>query len=182
MGNGISHPGELLRDAIKSSGLTVAEAAYHLSVSCQALSAVLEGRAAMDVDLALRLEMAGIGVGYVWLEKQLRYDLAQARLGAVPSVRPFPNTRQRPKSYMTNEDRETRRAGGMSENAILMAESRAADHAGDEEAAWAWLALAELPAHSLAFLKDQQGADFIRSRGFQTKNADAAYGPGWLET
>ena len=33
----------------------------------------------------------------------------------------------------------------MSENAILMAESRAADHAGDEDAAWAWLALAELP-------------------------------------
>lgn len=87
----------------------------------------------------------------------------------------------RPKSYMTDEDRARRRAGGMSENAILMAESRAADHAGDEEAAWAWLALAELPAHSLAFLKDQQGAAFIRARGFQTAQADAAYGPGWLD-
>ena len=51
----------------------------------------------------------------------------------------------RPKSYMTDEDRARRRAGGMSENAILMAESRAADHAGDEDAAWAWLALAETP-------------------------------------
>lgn len=86
----------------------------------------------------------------------------------------------KPKSYMTEEDRTRRRAGGMSENAILMAESRAADHAGDEEAAWAWLALAELPAHSLAFLKGQYGAQFIRDRGFQTKDADTAYGPDWL--
>ncbi|WP_171954230.1 hypothetical protein [Stenotrophomonas maltophilia] len=87
----------------------------------------------------------------------------------------------KPKSYMTEEDRTRRRAGGMSENAILMAESRAADHAGDEEAAWAWLALAELPAHSLAFLKDQQGAAFIREHGFNTTQADAAYGCDWLE-
>ena len=69
----------------------------------------------------------------------------------------------------------------MSENAILMAESRAADHAGDEEAAWAWLALAELPAHSLAFLKDQQGAAFIREHGFNTVDANAEYGQGWLD-
>ncbi|WP_367068077.1 hypothetical protein [Oryzisolibacter sp. LB2S] len=87
----------------------------------------------------------------------------------------------KPKSYMTEEDRTRRRAGGMSENAILMAESRAADHAGDEEAAWAWLALAELPAHSLAFLKDQQGAAFIREHGFNTADADAAYGRDWLD-
>ena len=79
-----------------------------------------------------------------------------------------------------NEDRDRRRAGGMSENALLMAESRAADHAGDEDAAWAWLALAELPAHSLAFLKDQQGADFIRVYGFKTTSADLAFGPDWL--
>lgn len=87
----------------------------------------------------------------------------------------------KPKSYMTDEERAMRRASGMSENAILMVESRAADHAGDEEAAWAWLALAELPAPSLAIIKNLQGADFIRSRGFKTKNADIAYGPGWLD-
>lgn len=87
----------------------------------------------------------------------------------------------KPRSYMTDEERDRRRAGGMSENAILMAESRAADHAGDEEAAWAWLALAELPAHSLAFLKGQYGAQFIRDRGFPTKNADTAYGARWLD-
>lgn len=87
----------------------------------------------------------------------------------------------KPKSYMSDEDRTRRRAGGMSENALLIAESCAADHAGDEEAAWAWLALADLPAHSLAYLKDRHGADFIRAHGFQTAQADAAYGPSWLD-
>jgi hypothetical protein len=87
----------------------------------------------------------------------------------------------KPKSYMTDDERAERRAGGMSENAILMAESRAADRAGDDKAAWAWLALAELPAHSLAYLKERRGADFIRSHGFNTADADAAYGQGWLE-
>lgn len=87
----------------------------------------------------------------------------------------------KPKSYMSDEERDRERAGGMSENGILLSESMAAGNAGDEEAAWQWLALAELPAHSLAFLKGQYGAQFIRDRGFPTKNADAAYGRGWLD-
>lgn len=86
-----------------------------------------------------------------------------------------------PKSYMTDEERDRQRAGGMSENGILLSESKAAGDAGDEDAAWAWLALAELPVHSLAFLKGQYGAQFIRSHGFTTKSADAAYGQGWLD-
>lgn len=180
MGDSIPHPGKALRNAIEPSGLTIAEAADRLAVPHDALSAVLDGRASIDVDLALRLEAAGVGAAYVWLKMQLRYDLAQARLQTPPTVQTFPNT-ERPKSYITDEERDELRAGGASENCILLDESCAADRAGDEDASWAWLALAELPAHSLAFLKDQQGADFIRSRGFQTKNADTAYGPGWLE-
>ena len=87
----------------------------------------------------------------------------------------------KPKSYLTEEERAEKRAGGLSENGILFAESSAAGRAGDEEAAWAWLALAEHPAHSLAFLKKQSGADFVRPRGFNTAPADAEYGPGWLD-
>jgi addiction module HigA family antidote len=176
----VPHPAEALRDAIKPSGLAIAEAADRLAVSHDVLSAVLDGQAAIDADLALRMESAGLGAAYVWLKMQLRHDLAQARQRPPTAVQPFPNT-DRPKSYMTDEERDERLAGGMSENGILLAESHTAGRAGDEEASWAWLALAELPAHSLAFLKDQQGAVFIRSRGFQTKNADAAYGSGWLE-
>lgn len=43
------------------------------------------------------------------------------------------------------------------------------------------MALAELPAHSLAFLKDRHGADFVRSRDFNTTWADATFGPDWLD-
>jgi len=86
-----------------------------------------------------------------------------------------------PKSYMTDTEREALRADGLSSNGILLAESDAADAAGDRETSWAWLALAELPAHTLAFLKARRGAQFIREMGFMTRNAELAYGPDWLD-
>ena len=46
--------------------------------------------------------------------------------------------------------------------------------------AWAWLACAKLPTGSLKSLKRWYGADFIRTRGFDTSNADADLGPDWL--
>jgi len=86
-----------------------------------------------------------------------------------------------PKSYMTDAEREALRADGLSSNGILLAESDAADEAGDGETSWAWLALAELPAHTLAYLKKRRGAQFIREMGFRTENAERAYGADWLE-
>ena len=86
-----------------------------------------------------------------------------------------------PKSYMTDAERAEIRAEGLSETFICLEESTAADNAGDDDASWAWLARAELPAHTLAFLKSQYGPQFIRDLGFCTKNADAAYGPNWLD-
>ena len=44
-----------------------------------------------------------------------------------------------------------------------------------------WLALAAVPAHSLKTLKESNGAGFIRKWGFDTRKADEAYGPDWLE-
>jgi len=41
--------------------------------------------------------------------------------------------------------------------------------------------LAELPAHTLAYLKGRRGAQFIREMGFRTENADLAYGTDWLD-
>lgn len=81
-----------------------------------------------------------------------------------------------PKSYLTDEDR-----AGLDENAVLAAESMAADKAGDPEAAWAWLALAEIPAHALLALKRVEGADYIRAKGLRTETAEAAYGKDWLD-
>lgn len=86
-----------------------------------------------------------------------------------------------PKSYRTEAEWNEDRAEGLSENSIFASEAEAALMAGDGETSWAWLAKTELPAHSLAFLKGQYGSEFIRAKGFDTRNADAAYGPDWLD-
>jgi len=83
-----THPGEVLReDVIAELGLTVKEAAERLSMSRTALSRVLNCRAAVSPDLALRLEQAGISTADMWLTLQLNYDLAQARQYPQPAVR-----------------------------------------------------------------------------------------------
>ncbi len=56
-----SHPSELLReDVIKELGLSFNEAAEWLGISRVALSRVLNGKAAMSANLAIRLEMSGV--------------------------------------------------------------------------------------------------------------------------
>lgn len=52
------HPGETLReDVLPALGLTVSEAAQQLGVSRVTLSRVLNGKAAISIDLARRLEI-----------------------------------------------------------------------------------------------------------------------------
>lgn len=78
------HPGLTLRDdVLPALGLTVTEAAAQLGVSRAALSRVLNGRAAVSPEMALRLE-AWLGVerggrASVWLAMQTTHDLWQAR-------------------------------------------------------------------------------------------------------
>lgn len=81
------HPGELLReDVLVQLGLSVTRAAELLGMSRVALSRVLNCRAAISPDLAIRLEMAGISTARAWLSLQLNYDLAQARLQPQPPI------------------------------------------------------------------------------------------------
>ncbi|BDO10918.1 MULTISPECIES: HigA family addiction module antitoxin [Aeromonas] len=69
------HPGELLReDVIADLGLSVIEAAEWLGVSSLFLSHVLSGSAAISGDLALRLELAGVGTARAWISMQENYD------------------------------------------------------------------------------------------------------------
>lgn len=86
-----------------------------------------------------------------------------------------------PQSYLFDqEEREALlREGGM--NVVYLAESLAAGRAGDEETAWAWLRFAELSAQTLLGLKRRAGGQLIRDMGLNTAQADAAYGPGWLD-
>lgn len=68
-------------------GLSVKEAAERLGMSREALSRVLNSRAAISPDLALRLEKAGVSTARAWLAMQVNYDLAQARQHPMPTIR-----------------------------------------------------------------------------------------------
>lgn len=82
------HPGEILKETVlEPLELTVTEAANRLSMSRVALSRVLNGRAAVSADLALRLEQAGAGTARFWLNLQSNYDLWLAMQRAQPPVK-----------------------------------------------------------------------------------------------
>ncbi|CAB3892938.1 MULTISPECIES: HigA family addiction module antitoxin [Achromobacter] len=84
------HPGEVLReDVIAALGLSVTEAADRLAMSRVALSRVLNGKAGISPDLAVRLEQAGAGTAQAWVAMQANYDLWQALQHAQPPVRPL---------------------------------------------------------------------------------------------
>ena len=70
------HPGEVLRDGVFSeTGITVTDFAKRLSVTRVALSRVLNGRAAISADMAVRLAAALGGSAESWLHMQASYDL-----------------------------------------------------------------------------------------------------------
>jgi antitoxin HigA-1 len=81
------HPGEVLKDeVIAPLGLSVTDAATRLGMSRVALSRVLNGKAAISPDLAVRLEKAGSGSARSWLVMQANYDLWQAMQHPQPPV------------------------------------------------------------------------------------------------
>jgi len=74
------HPGEVLRElCLKPLGLTITEAAAALGVSRKTLSAILNGRAGISPEMALRLAMAFDTTAESWLNQQTHYDLWVAR-------------------------------------------------------------------------------------------------------
>ena len=74
------HPGYSIKDAcLDSLGLSVTEAARVLGIARHTLSRVLNGRAGVSPDMAIRLEKAGWSNADHWLRLQTAYDLAQAR-------------------------------------------------------------------------------------------------------
>lgn len=74
------HPGLWLRDEmIVPHGLNVTQAAAHLGVTRPAMSNLLNGRAGLSAEMALRFEKAfGISADTL-MRMQSAYELAQAR-------------------------------------------------------------------------------------------------------
>jgi len=74
------HPGEILRElCLEPLGLTVTDAAAALGVSRKTLSSILNGRAGISPDMALRLSIAFGTSPESWLNQQIQYDLWVAR-------------------------------------------------------------------------------------------------------
>ena len=81
------HPGELLReDVLTPLGIDVTEAARRLGMSRTALSRVINGRAGISPDLAIRLERAEVGSARFWLTLQTHYELALAEQRTQPPI------------------------------------------------------------------------------------------------
>jgi addiction module HigA family antidote len=73
------HPGEVLRRlCLEPLGVSVTAAARALGVSRKTLSAILNGRAGISPEMAVRLSMAFDTTAESWLNQQVQYDLWQA--------------------------------------------------------------------------------------------------------
>ena len=82
------HPGEILADTVlrEDGGLSVSEFARVLGVSRVALSRVVNGRAAVSAELAIRLAAALGGSAESWLNMQVAYDLWHAEKKRRPKI------------------------------------------------------------------------------------------------
>ncbi len=70
------HPGEVLRElCIKPMALSVTRAAEALGVTRKTLSAILNGRAGISPEMAVRLSMAFDTSAESWPNQQSQYDL-----------------------------------------------------------------------------------------------------------
>jgi addiction module HigA family antidote len=73
------HPGEVLRElCLKPLGLTVTQAAAALGVSRKTLSGILNGRAGISPEMAVRLSLAFSTTAESWMNQQVQHDLWHA--------------------------------------------------------------------------------------------------------
>ena len=74
------HPGMSVRyDCLEPLGLSVTEAAEKLGVTRQALNNLVNGKAGISPEMAVRLDLAFGGGAETWLALQNAYDLAGVR-------------------------------------------------------------------------------------------------------
>jgi len=76
------HPGEIIKAlCLEPLGVTVTRAAEALGVSRKTLSAILNGRAGISPEMAVRLSIAFGTSAESWLNQQTQYDLWHAEQG-----------------------------------------------------------------------------------------------------
>ena len=73
------HPGEVIKElCLEPLGLSVTDAAKALGVSRKTLSAILNGRAGISPEMAIRLSIAFETSAESWMNQQMHYDLWNA--------------------------------------------------------------------------------------------------------
>lgn len=73
------HPGRIVRqECVEPLGLTVTQVARALGVTRQTLNNLLNGKAGVSPEMAIRLSKAFGSSPEVWLGMQMEYDLVQA--------------------------------------------------------------------------------------------------------
>ena len=84
-----NHPGDIIRDCLDELGVNVTDGAKALGVTRAALSRVLNRKAAVSAEMAVRLEKTIGSTAGFWLRLQMNYDLAQiqARSGNIHARR-----------------------------------------------------------------------------------------------
>lgn len=83
-----AHPGEILREMyLKPLGVTVTQAAEALGVSRKHVSAIVNGRAPVTPDMAVRLAAAFATEPELWVNMQAQYDLWTVSKQARPKVK-----------------------------------------------------------------------------------------------
>ena len=76
------HPGEVLKKlCLDPMGLSVTRAARSLGVSRKTLSGIVNGRAGISPEMAVRLSIAFGTSAESWLNQQLQFDLWHAEKG-----------------------------------------------------------------------------------------------------
>lgn len=84
------HPGEILKeDVLEAEGVNVTEAARQLRVTRVTLSRLLNAKAGVSVDMALRLAQWLGTTPEVWLRMQDAHDLWLARQSKRPDIIPL---------------------------------------------------------------------------------------------
>jgi antitoxin HigA-1 len=74
------HPGRIVRqDSIEPLALTITETAKVLGVTRQALNNLVNGKAGVSPQMAVRISKAFGGSPEMWLRLQANYDLSQLR-------------------------------------------------------------------------------------------------------
>lgn len=74
------HPGEVIRDlCLEPLEISVTDAAEALGVTRKTLSAILNGRAGISPEMALRLSIAFNTSPESWMNQQTQYDLWLAK-------------------------------------------------------------------------------------------------------